>query len=340
MPSISEWVAGVAQDAYNDTMSTFQGIAKAVAAASTSEVTGQAALDTLGQTQYNFQYKVFPNDIGADYFGHYMVININVPTKGFRLSASNLTDAAGQYTGYFNQLDQASKVDVLRYGTYGGVGTGTGAASFIPRQTRRIAESIALFIPQGMYWYQEHFWDDISMTELAGKIGIGISSQIPLVGGLGAGLISSATQQGGALNQAAQVMGSPINPAVEVMFSTTALRHFTFDFLFAPRNLEESVNLKEIITQIKFHGAPEINPNTGGATWIPPAEFDITFFHQGVENRNIARINTCVLENIEVDYHPSGMWSAFRNGHPVQVRMRLQFREVEPIHKQRVLQGF
>jgi len=308
-----------------------------LAAASTAPVTGTASLDTLGQSQYNFQYKVFPTDIGMDYVGHYMVININVPTKGFRLSASLQTDPAGNYRQFITPLDQASKVDVLRYGALGGAGVGAPGAAFIPRQTKRIAESIALFIPQGMYWYQEHFWDDISMTELAGKIGVGITSQVS--SGL-AGMISSATQTGGALNQVAQVMGNPINPAVEVMFSTTALRHFTFDFLFAPRNEQESTNLKEIIAQIKFHGAPEINPNTLGATWIPPAEFDITFFNKGVENRNIARINTCVLDNIEVDYHPSGMFSAFRNGHPVQVRMRLQFKEIEPIHKQRILQGF
>lgn len=302
---------------------------------------GYAPGNDLGQSKYDFSYKVFPNDIGMDHVGHYMIININVPTKGFRLNGLGLGTPATQYGEFITKTDQVSKVDTLRYGNSGGTGTGRPLTSQVPRQTRRIEQSIALFMPQGLYWYQEHLWEDISMTELAGKVAIGLTSALPsFIGDRIAGGIASATQQGGTINQAAQVMGSPINPTVEVMFSTTALRHFTFDFLFAPRNDEESQNLREIIAQLKFHSAPEINPTTMGATWIPPAEFDITFFKHGVENRNISRINTCVMENMEVDYHPSGIYSTFRNGHPVQVRMRLQFKEVEPIHKQRVLQGF
>ena len=55
---------------------------------------------------------------------------------------------------------------------------------------------------------------------------------------------------------------------------------------------------------------------------------------------NIIRINTCVLERCEVDYAPSGVYSTFTNGHPVAVRLSLGFREIEPVHKKRILQGF
>jgi hypothetical protein len=47
-----------------------------------------------------------------------------------------------------------------------------------------------------------------------------------------------------------------------------------------------------------------------------------------------------VLERVEVDYAPTGTYATFRNGHPVAVRLSLGFRELEPVHKQRVLQGF
>ena len=46
------------------------------------ENTGSEPVD-LGQSRYDFRYLVFPNDLGMDDNGHYMVININVPTKGF-----------------------------------------------------------------------------------------------------------------------------------------------------------------------------------------------------------------------------------------------------------------
>jgi hypothetical protein len=137
----------------------------------------------------------------------------------------------------------------------------------------------------------------------------------------------------------------PINPAVEVIFSTTYLRSFNFTFNFAPRNEQESLALQAIIRTLRFHAAPEIN--TGGAggygiglTWIPPAEFDITFFNKGVENFALPRINTCVLERIDVNYSPFDRYATFSNGHPVAVNMMLQFREVEVIHKARVVKGF
>ena len=34
---------------------------------------------TLGQSEYDFRYRVFPADLANDYVGHYMIININVP---------------------------------------------------------------------------------------------------------------------------------------------------------------------------------------------------------------------------------------------------------------------
>jgi hypothetical protein len=115
-----------------------------------------------------------------------------------------------------------------------------------------------------------------------------------------------------------------------------------FEILMAPRSETESVIMKNIIQTLRFHAAPEIGTFLGvsGFTFIPPAEFDITFFNKGLENRNIPRINTCVLNRIEVDYAPTGVYSTFRNGHPVAARLSLGFREIEILHKERIDRGF
>jgi hypothetical protein len=99
--------------------------------------------------------------------------------------------------------------------------------------------------------------------------------------------------------------------------------------------------MEKIIKTLRFHSSAELNSVTQGLTWIPPADFDITFFNKGVENIHLIRINTCILERVEVDYAPlSGIYSTFRNGYPVAARLSLGFREVEPLHKKRILQGF
>lgn len=303
------------------------------------------------QSKYNFKYLAFPNDIGTDRNGHYMVININVQTDIFGFLSSNFN--------YQNLLSERSKVDqlrginsILRNQNIPGVtqrDTSTVNRITLPRATKRIAESIALHMPTPLVFSQQNEYQEVSLTALGGAVVAGAAVRgAAAVAGLGsgkgggaiaghgaAGLVSAV---GGNVGNLSKIMQRPINPAVEVLFANTSLRSFTFEVLMAPRNEKESEAIKSIISSLKFHSAPELT--FGGLIWIPPAEFDITFFNKGVENPHIQRISTCVLERFEVDYAPSGMYSTFRNGHPVAVRMSMGFRELEAIHKQRVVAGF
>jgi len=306
--------------------------------------------NTLSQSRYDFTYKAFPNDIGMDYLGHYMVININVPV----IPGTSNERGSPAVTSQFEVLDnEFSKVDVLRFGrgvNSGGGSSGTG----LPRRTRRIVQSIALYMPGSQLIYNgRNSYEEISLTALGGQLLTGVLSQ-----GLGAAFglagrsvgsyLEGVAGVGQALNSAGQIIGGaaqlagmPINPRVEVLFATTPLRDFQFEFLMVPRNEEEAKTIKEIVKTIRFHGAPEIDGATGGWTYVPPAEFDITFYHRGVENMNIPRINTCVLLECEVDYAPNlGIWQTYRDGNPLATRLRLVFKEVEVVHKLRVLQGF
>lgn len=315
----------------------------------------------LAQSKYDFRYTVFPETLGMDDVGHYMVININVPTKGFpKTDGLQLGEPAGNFTNLFTPLNQVSKLDTLRYGGQG-FGGGNRPLVSIPRNTRRIAESIALYMPTPLIYNTNNIYEEISLTALAGKVGAGAVTVAANALSVAAAPFSAATASiasaiaqgaskvfdglGSVIGGATSIMQNPINPAVEILFANVAQRQFAFELLLAPRNERESIAIKNIVKSLRFHAAPEINTGAGGLgvgfTWIPPADFDITFFNKGAENLNILRINTCVLERVEVDYAPaSGVYSTFRNGHPVAVRLSLGFRELEPLHKQRILQGF
>lgn len=306
---------------------------------------------TLNQSQYNFNYRTFPDDIANDYVGHYMVININVPVFASGTPTQRTSYGGSAYAQTFLPTEY-SKVDTLRFGgaeNVGGTNPVTGNAAFerepfaIPRYTRRIAESIAIFMPTPIIFNTTNNYQEVNLSSL----GMGIATQTAaLVGGafrgeagasaLG-GVVSSAGQT---LSQISGLAGYPINPRVEVIFSTTNLRQYRFEFLLAPRNEKESESMKAIIRTLRYHSVPEIDPTTAGFTFIPPAEFDFTFYNKGVENTHMPRINTCVMDQIEVDYAPTGTYSTFSNGHPVMARLSLGVREVEILHKRRVLQGF
>lgn len=288
--------------------------------------------DDIYQSKYKFDYLTFPTDLGMNYYGHYMLININVPTKGFSLGGSVSQDYAGDFTNRFEKLstNDVSTVDQLRFGKGKSFAGGNRAGFSIPRQTRRIADSIALFMPNGLNFDSGNTYEPITLAEAAA--------------GIAGGPIGRNIYNSDFIQRGAQLGRNPLNPGIEVVYITTPLRTFNFIFLFAPKSEQESFHLENIIKTIRFHSAPELNSSKTGAyfglTWIPPAEFDIQFFNKGVENRHMPRINTCVLDRISLDYNPiGGYYSTFTNGYPVAVQMTLSFTELEPIHKERVIQG-
>lgn len=302
--------------------------------------------NSLNQSEYDFRYSVFPNDLTNEYHGHYMIININVPVYTVTSSVPGRTS----YPNAQNILNnEYSKVDALRYGGALPVSGSTpilGALPptreplSIPRFTRRIKESIALFMPNPVVFNSQNEYQEISLTALGGQLATTAAGIATRSWARSTRLTNIINGVGQSIGEVSRLAGFPINPRVEVMFSRTHLRQFVFEFLMAPRNEKESESMQNIIRTLRYHAAPEIDSLTQGFTFIPPAEFDITFYDKGEENTKIPRINTCVLERIEVDYAPGGAYATFSNGHPVSARLSLGMREVEILHKRRVLQGF
>lgn len=316
---------------------------------------------TLGQSEYDFTYRIFPSDLGnpsgRSYNGHYMVININVQDTSRMATVSY----NGQTSQVFNVLGgEKSKTDALRFEidnrfTASGAQLGQTYTSR-PRFTKRIKESIALYMPNAELTFNDtHDFENISLTKFGASIaaaGAGlVGGFLGGLAGLGAGAAGVATGAGfgqsfvdsatGVISPAAQILGSPVNPKVEVLYANTFQREHRFDFIFSPSTPDESRALQQIIRTLRFHAAPELKPGElSSFFWTPPSEFDITFYNRGTENTKIPRINTCALTQIDVSYSPNGTWSTFYDGYPVQIRMQLAFREVEVTHKLRVLQGF
>ena len=90
--------------------------------------------NTLGQSEYDFRYRVFPSDLANDYVGHYMVININVPVFAKDGSARTSYGGSAFGQGSFASLSGGKAA------TSGGGGAGSpaipaastvGAAGFV-----------------------------------------------------------------------------------------------------------------------------------------------------------------------------------------------------------------
>ena len=160
---------------------------------------------------------------------------------------------------------------------------------------------------------------------------------------------------------AAAIMGFAINPVIEVLYSSPRLRKFRFDFVFAPTSKQEADMVWQIIYEFRRHAAPEIL--FGGTMFLPPSEFEITFLRKTmtesstvasqiggqiggsgsagsfVENTNMPRISTCVLTDITTDYSPQA-FATFQDGMPVQIRMTLQFLEMDILTRESIDRGY
>lgn len=187
-------------------------------------------------------------------------------------------------------------------------------ASLQPNQSQYAA---VIYIPggtsgSGIVNHDVHEYADIKLTNL-------LRDHL----GIGAGSLQGIT-------------GYAINPGVQVLYRSTALRSFQFQFLMAPQSERESRSMESIIQNLRYWAAPR----AVGILFQTPAEFQIRFYNKGQENRHIPQIRRCVLNRIDVDYAPmSGEWSTFTNGHPVAALLSLNFQEMEIIHKDFIAGG-
>lgn len=267
---------------------------------------------------------------------------------------------------------------------FGAAGIGVVTAIFtsnidLSRKTKRLLQTIELYIPDQVIMQSQNKYGEVSLTAALGMAGLAAQagaeisqkfneytnvSNLDLGSAAGQGknpdpftreTVSSAV--GGALSKlgvvgedfarvALQSSGYAQNPQIEVLFETTDVRQFEFTFNFLPRNKAEADEVNQIIRMFRFHSAPEIPSEFGGRFFVPPSEFDIEYmFRDGngneSQNQSLHKFSTCVLESISVNYvGASGQFSTFKDGTPVNIEMVLRFKELEVIHKDLIKAGY
>ena len=228
--------------------------------------------------------------------------------------------------------------------------------------TRRIQESIALYLPPNVEDNTTAAYNDMR-TGLAGYLA---ATGIDLTGKDAEAISRSVVASGGQLLDAAakravselaevslgaegttelinKAFGQADNPYMEVLFDAMALRTFTYNFNFAPKNEQEAIEVKKIIQIFRFHMTPELRGGQSRFLGLP-SQFDIHYMFlskDGIasENNYYNKIATCVLQNCAVNYTPNGVKS-FEDGGPTTTTMTLTFKETELLTKERVAEGF
>jgi hypothetical protein len=229
------------------------------------------------------------------------------------------------------------------------------------RATTRIAETICLYMPDTMQFdYSQHYnkadagGSNLMAAAMAGKSlqdtannpGLNNSAKgQSAVQNMSPFIQNAAFKSLGGFGQIAFQASTGLveNPMMEMLYGSPEFRTFQFDFNFYPRSTNEAKQVLNIIRCLRFHQAPELNPESGNFFLVPPSEFDISFYYNDQQNYNIPQISTCILESINTNYAPGG-WAAYEvpsigvtkggTGMPVAINLSLRFKETEIMTKQ------
>jgi hypothetical protein len=227
-----------------------------------------------------------------------------------------------------------------------GVGVTTSLAPDAQRSQKRLKTAIALHIPNqlsvryGVQWADE----DTSILAMANAAGTEIMKAVSDdkksdVTGTGAAIIANLSlSKGPQAGGVSAATGLAANPKKEQVFKGVDFRTFSFEYQFFPRDVTEANNVLRIIEEFKYHMHPEFKDNNN-FVYIYPSEFDIMYYANGKENKNLHRHTSCVLTDMNINYTPNGVYSTFPNGMPTQINMTLNFRELALLTKDKVKDG-
>jgi len=168
-----------------------------------------------------------------------------------------------------------------------------------------------------------------TLSALGKAIGANIASQVVNnISGL-AGVDGTTTAKLLARGRAA------VNPKKELLFRDLDFRSYAFEYVFSPKNKEESDIVQEIIRTFRFYALPELNETKIYYTF--PSEFEIIFMKGASENLTIPRRTPAVLEDVSVSYTPgAATWANLPDGFPPQISISLVFTELEIVDRKRV----
>ena len=288
---------------------------------------------------------IYPEDLTDYDQGHFVQFFINEQAN------ANISFSGGS----------PSAVKTTSYG--GGGGTSTLSVKRAP--TKRVASSIAMYMPAQVSLSQDAKYGEVEIgaataaaiaaykgyTDVeGGGVGASLGAFGDAASEAGAEALKTAldTAAGGAKASMDISRGKVTNNRMEMVFEGVTRRSFSFSFKMMPKSENEARNVDRIVNTFRFYMAPSFDGAADTSrTFIVPATFDIEYHFRGGQNAFLNRIATSVLESCNVTYGGERV-QFFRpttgvNGRgapPVETNIELTFKELEVITREKIVEGF
>ena len=136
--------------------------------------------------------------------------------------------------------------------------------------------------------------------------------------------------------------GQILNNNLELLFKGVNLRSFPYSITFSPRNPKEGRVVKSIIRSLKMSMAAKAGEFNGGAQGIflkSPDVFQLRYLRDGRDHPFLNNFKLCALTGLNLNYTNAGTYSSYEDGTPVNIRMDVTFKEINPIYFEDYLPG-
>ena len=140
----------------------------------------------------------------------------------------------------------------------------------------------------------------------------------------------------------ARSTGQILNSNLELLFQGVNLRSFPYSITFSPRRPKESDVVKAIIRSLKMSMAPKAGEYNGSAQGIflqSPDLFQLKYLKDGEEHPFLNKMKLTALTGMNINYTNAGTYASYEDGTPVNIRMDLTFKEINPIYFEDYLPG-
>lgn len=315
---------------------------------------GVGPLKDLYSNEFKPNILQYPSDLGSTQKGH-MVVFTACTTSGSGYDQKNTYSAPSNVSQAGSSLLKPG--DLLKSGLSLLKGLGSnlqGSTTKVKIEVdqkvdltwqparKRSGDVISLYMPDTVNFSYNSSYTNLSLKDAAADAVKAVAGAIGNKhAALAQGAISAVDSPIAKLGLNA--LGSAINPMNQLVFDGIDFRSFQMAFQFTPRNLAESQQIKNIIKTFRGHAAPLIETGVGGMLFTVPDSFIIQFIQVGNpkgENPWVTKVKESVLEHIDVNYSPNGIWSTHPDGSPTQINLTLGFKEIELIDRAAINKGF
>ena len=134
----------------------------------------------------------------------------------------------------------------------------------------------------------------------------------------------------------ARSTGQILNSNLELLFQGVNLRTFPFSVTFSPRSLEEAERVRLIIRYLKQTMSAKTGTGGGqGKIFLKsPDVFSLRYLHKGQDHPFLNSFKLCALTGMNVNYTNSGTYASYGDGTPVNIRLNMTFKELNPIYNE------